>query len=304
VPVLTLYQSGMKMGCPPGLNSHPRALRGVVDGWSPGATRRNTDFLKSVTVAELDGDGFAVTLSVGAVIPSPAAFRSMFKAWVRALRRMGLVRLHWVIEWQRRGAPHLHVAAYFRFGSSGPDRGSELVGLWVKAAGACTGATGAGQHVTAISEPLAWLQYVAKHASRGAAMYQRSKAAVPLSWRGRTGRLWGKFGDWPQGPVIRLNIEGGRGDGGYYALRRIVKGWRLADARADPSRKRRRVRVRLARRLFQNSNELLSRVMGPAEWLDLDSMLRAVDSLVVRGYSVSDYVSASDQRAIDLASES
>jgi len=30
----------------------------------------------------------------------------------REFRRAGLSRWHWVVEWQRRGTPHLHLAVY------------------------------------------------------------------------------------------------------------------------------------------------------------------------------------------------
>lgn len=301
MPVLTLYQSGMKMGCAPGENSHPRALRGKVDGWSVGSIRRNTDFLKSVDVSRLDGDGYALTLSVGKIVPTPEDFRAMFRSWVERVRRMGMVRLHWVIEWQRRGAPHLHVAVYFPSGALGRFTGAHLVNAWLDSGASSTGAEFVGQCAKAIDGPVGWLQYLAKHASRGAAMYQRSSAAVPSSWRGRTGRLWGKVGEWPVGAVVRLSIESNRGDGGYYALRRMVRGWRLADSRADPLVKNRPRRIQLARRMLQSSDKMLCRVRGPSEWLDIDTMLRMMENLVERGYSVASYLSAKEAKQVATA---
>ncbi|MGN5686870.1 hypothetical protein ABUK29_21980, partial [Xanthomonas citri pv. mangiferaeindicae] len=41
-------------------NSHTRALRGDVQGWSHGATRRNTEFLMSIREDRLTGAGVTV----------------------------------------------------------------------------------------------------------------------------------------------------------------------------------------------------------------------------------------------------
>jgi hypothetical protein len=294
VPVPTLYQNGVKMGCPPSANNHLRAKRSVVDGWSPGAIRRNTDFLKSVDVSKLDGLGYALTLSVGGEIPSPVEFRAMFAAWVKRVRRAGMVRLHWVIEWQRRGAPHLHVAVYFPVDT--PMFGGALLGAWLEVSKATESGL-LGQCVKRIDGPLGWLQYLAKHASRGAAMYQRSAASVPLSWKGRTGRLWGRLGEWPLGPVLRFQLQGGEGDGGYYALRRLVRSWRVADSRAESVLKVRVRRVRLARGMLRCSDIHLSRVRGVSEWIGCEQMLRFLDNLASRGYQIGDYVSQGDRLA-------
>ena len=40
--------------------------------------------------------------------------------WHRAFREAGLSRWHWVVEWQRRGTPHLHLAVYAPPGCGSP----------------------------------------------------------------------------------------------------------------------------------------------------------------------------------------
>jgi len=40
----------------------------------------------------------------------------LVKTLLQRLRRAGLLRWHWVVEWQRRGVPHLHLAVYAQEG--------------------------------------------------------------------------------------------------------------------------------------------------------------------------------------------
>ena len=65
MPVLTEYRHGMSMGIPPGRNTHVRAKRDTVEGWSDSSTRRNTRFLYSVDERKLTGHGFALSLTPG-----------------------------------------------------------------------------------------------------------------------------------------------------------------------------------------------------------------------------------------------
>ncbi|WP_214674732.1 hypothetical protein, partial [Escherichia coli] len=61
---LKLYHNGLTAGIPPMINNHVRAKRGVVNGWSPSASRNNTKFLRSVHVPGLTGAAVAFTLTV------------------------------------------------------------------------------------------------------------------------------------------------------------------------------------------------------------------------------------------------
>ena len=111
VPTLSAYKNGLTMGSA-GKNLTP-PKRGRVTGWTAGAVRRHTRWLYSVEAPSLDGFGYAVTLTLKDTPESAVAFHAMRRAWIERLRRRGLVRVHWVIEWQKRGTPHLHTAVYF-----------------------------------------------------------------------------------------------------------------------------------------------------------------------------------------------
>lgn len=151
-------------------------------------------------------------------------------------------------EWQRRGVPHLHGCLYFPDGVS--IDADQVAEHWLGAA-ADWGAGSSAQHVTPLWGLPGWLQYQAKHSSRGVRHYQR--ANVPEAWRGATGRLWGTSGDWPtREELVDVSTED------FHRFRRLLRSWLVSQARssgdwrraaylrrllADPERKRSTVRA-------------------------------------------------------------
>ncbi|WP_213058401.1 rolling circle replication-associated protein, partial [Escherichia coli] len=110
---LKLYHNGLTAGIPPMKNNHERAKRGEVKGWSKSASRNNTKFLRSVHVPDLTGAAVAFTLTIRDCPPSSEDWKILRENFIKRLRRAGMVRLHWLTEWQQRGVPHLHGIAYF-----------------------------------------------------------------------------------------------------------------------------------------------------------------------------------------------
>ena len=223
---LTVYRHGLTMGTPPRTNSHNRVKRGAVSGWSTSATRRNLAFLRSVDERAIESPGFtgwAITLTVRHCPPSADVWHKMRRAFLMRLDRAGLLRSHWVTEWQRRGVPHLHGVVYL----PADLMPWEIINHWLAVAEPC-GCTSSGQHVAPITDAVGWLKYLAKHAARGVHHYQRSPESVPSAWQGATGRVWGHTGQWPLGPVVKLSLD----DAGFYRLRRLARRWRVADARS------------------------------------------------------------------------
>ena len=120
------------------------------------------------------------------------------------LRRKGLYRLHWLTEWQKRGVPHLHFAAWFLqsvvvININQPALSdSELAQVlsylisadWLSISSVYR-SSGLSQVVKPMSNELGWLQYLSKHAARGAAHYQRAQGSIPSGWEGMTGRMGG-----------------------------------------------------------------------------------------------------------------
>lgn len=281
MPVQTFYRHGGKGGVAPMKNSHARAIRGDVGGWSASATRRNTEFLYSIREDELTGEGYAVTLTLRDCPQDSDAWHKLRRAWTMRMQRAGMVRLHWVTEWQRRGVPHLHVAIWFAEAVSLQTVRNRALGAWIDIA-ASYGAAMRGQDVHPITGAVGWFQYVSKHAARGVKHYQRSIENVPEPWKLKTGRMWGKWGEWPVQPPLRVNLEGAEGDRGYYAFRRMVRSWRVADARADGNVRR----IHLAKSMLACPDRARSSVRGFSEWMPQHVTLALLANVASRGYGI------------------
>ena len=279
MPVIKSYRHGMTGGVAPMKNSHQRALRGVVEGWSTGATRRNTAFLRSIREDQLTGAGIALTLTLKTCPATAAEWHRLRRAWEMRMVRAGMVRLHWVTEWQRRGVPHLHCAIWW------PDMYDHItpIDAWVDLAGERYGAGRRGQHAKKIDGPIGWFKYLSKHASRGIQHYQRNPENIPEGWLKKTGRVWGKSGHWPVDPGIKFNLQDQHGDGGWFAYRRLIRSWRLADARASGDLHR----IRQARSMLWANEKAVGRVKGVSEWTSHDDVLKFLGNLSERGFSVT-----------------
>ena len=130
---LTVYENGCSAGR--GNKAPVGGARGKVDGWSASSVRRHRQWLWSVDVNRLDGSGYGVTLTVRNTPASHTEWAALVARLHRAFREAGLSRWHWVVEWQRRGTPHLHLAVYAPAGWAVPgspitDIMSVGLGVW------------------------------------------------------------------------------------------------------------------------------------------------------------------------------
>lgn len=273
MPTGKLYANGLTMGA--GGNANPvGGKRGRVEGWSTAAVRRHTRWLYGINTDGLTGHGWGITLTLRDCPPSPEAWTRLRKEWLDQVRASGLVvRSHWVVEWTRRKVPHMHCAVYL---SDDLPRGQAwmlLVETWIRLAEKY-GAGPKGQHLAPIDGALGWLEYLSKHAARGVGHYQRQ--GKPPGWD-RTGRLWGHTGEWPSEVPAEVTLTREE----FYRFRRLVRSWRIADARrelldAPPgllgAQKRQQAarRIRSARRMLQSHDRDLSRVRGVSEWIPQD----------------------------------
>lgn len=287
---LKVYLHGATMGTRPSTNSHNRAKRGKVGGWSAGATRRNVAFLRSVESESLlsspDGPliGVAVTLTLRDCPATSADFHKLRRAFLMRMERMGMYRCHWVIEWQRRGVPHIHGALWFPMPDSptGVAMLGELIAdHWLTVAEPY-GVSRRAQHLTVISDAIGWFQYVAKHAARGVSHYQRSSENIPEGWT-TTGRMWGKTGDWVTRDAMQFDLS----DDVYFRFRRLARSWRKADARGAGG-----YRIRTARQMLKCNDADLSKLRGLSEWMPQDLTLALL--YIARGSGTVEQVWASD----------
>lgn len=252
-------------------------MRGLVKGWSTAAARRNTAFLRSVDLAGLTGKGVSFTLTLKHCPATSDEWHRLRATFIKLLRRRKLLRLHWVTEWQRRGVPHLHGVAYFDTAASAASIGQNLIHWWCNLA-FDYGALSKAQHTSGIHDALGWLQYLAKHASRGVRHYQRAATNVPAGWLTRTGRVWGQVGEWPSGPVVKLIID----KPGGFKLRRALRSRALAVARSKGERKT----IAAARRSLKCNNRPLSEVRGMSGWSPDTATLDLVHWIAGQGHAV------------------
>jgi hypothetical protein len=228
MPRVTVLPNGVTASCPRFGTPENVAKRGEIHGWSMQAAGRLRRWFYSVDGAALDGQGYALTLTVRDMVPTAEAWTATRRAFVERMRRAGMVRGQWLTEWQRRGAPHLHGAVFFP--DDGCDRGELVAEHWLSAAAEWS----PGRHGQMVKEMWGlpgWLQYQSKHSSRGVRHYQR--ANVPQAWREGTGRLWGHVGDWPvreqQLPVDTQT---------FWRFRRLLRRWLISRARAASDHRR------------------------------------------------------------------
>lgn len=276
MPVITEYRHGLTMGIPPRMTSYQRSKRQQVEGWTDSSTRRNTKFLYSVDERKLTGQGFALTLTVRDCPPTAEDWKRIREAFFDRLRRMGLLRGHWLTEWQRRGVPHLHCAVWIE-GVLDPSTAGRIMDHWLELAGAY-GAGQRGQQAKAITDSVGWFQYLSKHAVRGLNHYQRSADSIPAGWK-KTGRMWGKLGEWATVEPVRYLLD----NAGFWAFRRVVQRWRVAMARESGDAGR----LRAARRMLQGNDRAMCSVRGCSEWIDQDMTAQVIAHLAASGYQIS-----------------
>lgn len=282
--LVTAYQNGATAGVS-GDHVRTPGKRTAIKGWTASAVRRHTRWLYSIDAPALDASGFAVTLTVRDCPPDAAAWDATRKAFFKRMTRRGMIRYHWVTEWQRRGVPHLHCALYFPEGTTLLEALQMVLGAWIEVA-AVYGASTASQDVKSIDGAVGWLQYLSKHASRGVNHYQRN--GKPEGWE-TTGRLWGKGGDWPVEAPMKFELERKAG----YRFRRMVRAWSVAQARntkphPDPLlEKKRRKRIAWTKDMLKCSDPALSYVRGISGWVPDAVSMAFITLLIEQGEGVT-----------------
>lgn len=303
MPKVTVTPHGIKGGRASGMNRTP-PKRGKAKGWTASAARRNRDFLKSIDPTRLTGGALSATLTFGRSQPvGPADMQRIRDNFFDRLRRDGVARHHWVMEFQTDGTPHLHMMIFYDDEDQARCSSGTVMHHWHQLS-KHTGATDRGQHVTPVHHLTGWLQYLAKHGARGAAHMQRT---MPEGWE-NPGRMWGKMGVWHT-LSEELEVDAGT----FYRLRRWVRNWRLADAREDLRKARLRGDEKgqsIARRRIASARSLLSRgdrqrseLMGFDEWAKphvvepMLDLLSARDGSLVRPWAERETVPTEPPRS-------
>jgi hypothetical protein len=267
---ITLRPHGLNGGVAgPGSRTPPK--RSVIRGWSLQAARRNRQFLQSIELGKVTGTGLFLTLTLRDLPGTSGDWTRIVGAFLERMRRTGMTRYHWVVEFQQRGVPHLHMVAYWDQLPS-VVLGHDPVGHWLEVADEF-GASPKGQDIRWCNQRVELLVYMAKHSARTADHYQRQRTALPAGWHS-VGRLWGASskGSWPTS-VTTFDFNATA----FYKLRRLYRGYRRAEATSelvkargtgDPGQVAVAVgRVVHARRMFRCHDRAHSRIKPLGPWI-------------------------------------
>jgi len=172
--------------------------------------------------------------------------------------------------------------------------GAELVAEHWLASADGWGAGRSAQHVTPLWGLPGWLQYQAKHSSRGVRHYQRASVpeawqngSVPEAWQKGTGRLWGVVGEWPtREEAVDVDLMT------FWRFRRLMRGWMLGQARQDGDDRR----AAWVRGMLRDPDEARSRVRALGEFCP-ESTSRLLLHAAATGPTSSDPVAAAWRRA-------
>lgn len=302
---LTVYRHGLTIGTAPSRNDHIRTARSEVTGWSKAATRRNLAFLRTIDERSLNSPDYmahAITLTVRDCPDSADEWHRIRNAFLRRLKRLGMIRGHWVTEWQRRGVPHLHGCLWLPADVTK----HEIINHWLDLTTEKYGSSLKAQYVLPITDAVGWFKYLSKHAARGVSHYQRNSANIPSGWQSKTGRVWGHVGDWPLAEPIKIMLD----DDGFYRFRRLARGWRIADARSRSDSLLKKLlhkspisvllppklafrssgasfAIQSARTCLRCSELRLSNVRGVSEWIPGETSHKFLTYLLAAGHAVA-----------------
>lgn len=267
--------------------------RTATRGWTPNVARRNEQRLQQVDFDAVEGFPAFVTLTMpsgqmGEV--SAAMFHGWLKSWLRYMKRHGMEHYYWILEFQASGNPHLHVLVWLDHEPEPLETYKALrswVGILDKSG---VGARIQGQIWENIdvggelvvdgervpAHPERVLMYLAKHAARGVAHYQRQIENMPEDWKNRSGRVWGH----DRGLPLRAQQDFETDYSTFWTFRRLVRRWRLAEARSIKDADRRRAAIVQARGSLKCGRPDVSSYRGVSAWIPSDVASQLLDAAV------------------------
>ena len=252
-------------------------------GWTRNVARRNEQRLQQIDFEHVDGVPGFVTLTMPAqqmADVSAAMFHGWLKKWLQYMKRHGMRHYYWILEFQGSGNPHLHVLVWLDHEPE-PLETYKALRSWVRMLNKSgVGARQQGQvwesidvggEVTVDGEtvpahPERVLMYLAKHAARGVAHYQRRIENMPDDWRHRSGRVWGHDRSLPLCDAERIEVDYAT----FWRYRRLVRSWRLAEARRVGDARRRAEAVVAARRMLRWGDPSEAPYRGVSAWVPAD----------------------------------
>lgn len=272
--------------------------RTTCGGWTRNVARRNEQRLQQVDFESIDGEPAFVTLTMPSQQMNEVTskqFHRWLNTWLVYMRRRGCVHYYWILEFQGSGNPHLHVIVWLTdWRTGGAKRGYtshswvsdsgvveqyKALAYWVKRLNGDGVAAkvdaqnfqlvelGESSNVDGVtlesSTPERLLMYLAKHAARGVAHYQRQISNMPEDWKYGSGRVWGHDGKLP----LREQLDYECSYEVFWQYRRLVRRWVCANASKMTDDDRRRRSIVSARRMLRCSRPDVSPYRGVSAWI-------------------------------------
>lgn len=270
--------------------------RTATRGWTANVARRNEQRLQQIDFDGIEGFPAFVTLTMpsqqmGDV--SAAMFHGWLKSWLRYMKRHGLVHYYWILEFQASGNPHIHVLSWLDHDWDALEQFKALrswvgilnkSGVGARIQGQIWEGIDVGGELVVDGEPVPAhpervLMYLAKHAARGVAHYQRQISNMPEDWQYRSGRVWGH----DRGLPLRAQQDFETDYSTFWTFRRLVRRWRCSEARGIKDADRRRQAISQARRSLRCSRRDVSPYRGVSAWLPASVASQLLDVAVSMG---------------------
>lgn len=270
--------------------------RTATKGWTPNVARRNEQRLQQIDFDAIDGVPVFVTLTMpsGQMSDvSAAMFHGWLKRWLQYMKRHGMGHYYWILEFQASGNPHLHVLVWLDH-EPDPLETYRALRSWVgilnksgvgaRLQGQIWEQIDVGGEIVVDGEPIPAhpervLMYLAKHAARGVAHYQRQIENMPDDWQYRSGRVWGH----DRGLPLRAQQDFETDYSTFWTFRRLVRRWRCSEARGIKDADRRRQAIGQARRSLRCSRRDVSPYRGVSAWIPSDVASRLLDAAEAMG---------------------
>lgn len=270
--------------------------RTATRGWTSNVARRNEQRLQQIDFDAVEGVPAFVTLTMPAQQMgevSAAMFHGWLKSWLQFMKRHGMLHYYWILEFQASGNPHLHVLVWLDH-TPEPLETYKALKSWVgildksgvgaRIQGQIWENIDVGGEITVDGEtvpahPERVLMYLAKHAARGVAHYQRQIENMPDDWQFRSGRVWGHDRSLPLREQEYFETDYPI----FWTFRRLVRRWRLAEVRGIKDAERRRKAISQARSCLKCPRPDISPYRGVSAWLPADVASQLLDAAVNMG---------------------
>lgn len=265
--------------------------RTATKGWTVNVARRNEQRLQQIDFDAVEGFPAFVTLTMpsGQMSDvSAAMFHGWLKRWLQYMKRHGMRHYYWILEFQATGNPHLHLLVWLNHDWDALEQYKALrswvnmlnkAGVGARLQGQIWENIDVGGEITVDGEPVPAhpervLMYLAKHAARGVAHYQRQIENMPEDWQYRSGRVWGH----DRGLPLRAQQDYECDYATFHCFRRLVRRWRLAEARSIKDYDRRRAAISQARRCLKCGRPDVSPYRGVSAWVPASVASQLLDA--------------------------